>query len=125
MTDEFTTVLAFPGASGQPAEPTADQPGDAPKDGTTDEFKLESGLPKGEIPQRVVDELVSVREIAKDYAQSYSDAIKAQGEKHGIPVGALKRYVAAVGDNKLEDARNETDALEKLLLVKSVDPIDG
>lgn len=82
-----------------------------------DDFALESGLPKGEIPDRIVQELVRCREIAKDYAQGYSDAVKAQAEKHGIPVAALKRYVAALGDDKMQDARNEVEALDKLLAV--------
>jgi hypothetical protein len=79
------------------------------------DFALEPSLPQGHIPQRVVDELVQVRTVARDYAQSYSDAIKQQAERFGIPVGALKRYVAAVADDKLDDARDEVDALEKLL----------
>lgn len=80
-----------------------------------DEFSLESGSPPGEIPDRVVGELVFCRKEAKDYAGAYADAVKAQAEKHGIPVAALKRYIAALGDDKMQDARNEVDALEKLL----------
>lgn len=79
------------------------------------EFGLEPSPAKGEIPQRVVGELINARTIAKDYAQSYADAVKAQGEKHGIPVGALKRYIAALADDKVEDAINEVTALERLL----------
>jgi hypothetical protein len=78
-------------------------------------FDLEPSLPQGHIPQRVVDELVNVRTIAKDYAQSYSDAVKQQAERFGIPVGALKRYVTAIADDKVQDARTEVDALERLL----------
>lgn len=78
-------------------------------------FELEPSAPQGEIPRRIVDELIECRRIAKDYAQSYADAVKNQAEKHGIPVGALKRYVAALADDKVEEASIETEALEKLL----------
>lgn len=79
------------------------------------DFALEPDVEKGEIPQRVVDELVHVRTIAKDYAQSYSDAVKTQGEKHGIPVGALKRYIAALMDDQVQSVQIELDALQGLL----------
>lgn len=79
------------------------------------DFELEPPPVKGEIPERIVNELCACRRTAKDYAQAYSDACKTQAEKHGIPPAALKRYIAALVDDKLEDARVEIDALEKLL----------
>lgn len=78
-------------------------------------FDLEPGLPAGELPERVIDELMHARNVAKDYAQGYGEAVKAQAEKHQIPVGALKRYIAARCDDKLAEADAETSALAKLL----------
>lgn len=79
------------------------------------DFKLEPSEPDGNIPQRVIDELVESRRIAKDYAQGYADALKAQAEKYKLKPGALKRYVNAVEGNTLEDLDAEADDLAKLL----------
>lgn len=79
------------------------------------EFQLEPSTPVGELPERVIDELVHVRTIAKDYASSYSEAVKTQAEKYKINVAALKRFIAAKCDDKLAEAQEEADALAKLL----------
>lgn len=78
-------------------------------------FNLEPDAPAGKVPQRVVDELVRCRTEAKDYAQAYTDAIKAQAEKHKLKPSALKKYVNAIEADKREDLRKEVDDVEKLL----------
>ena len=87
-----------------------------PDDKHGDDFALEPDVENGKLPERVVDELVHCRTIAKDYAQAYSDAAKAQAERYGIPVGAVKRYIAWLADDKMADGRNEVDALERLMM---------
>lgn len=78
-------------------------------------FELEPPPPPGELPDRVLEELIHVRTIAKDYASSYSEAVKTQAEKYKINVAALKRFIAAKCDDKLAEAQEEADALAKLL----------
>jgi hypothetical protein len=79
------------------------------------EFNLEAPPTPGELPDRVMDELVHVRTVAKDYASAYSEAVKTQAEKYQINVAALKRFIAAKCDDKLAEAAEEADALAKLL----------
>ena len=67
------------------------------------------------IPVPTIDELVAVRHIARDHAQAYTDAIKAQAEKYGIPRSALRRYVNAIADDKIGDLGEEQEALVALL----------
>ena len=84
------------------------------KDGA--DFKLEPTEPEaGEIPEAVISELRHARAIAKDYAQGYSDACKAQAEKYKLKPSALKRYIAALEDDKVADLHTETNDLEKLI----------
>ena len=70
---------------------------------------------KEEISEAVIDELVQAKTIAKDYAQAFSDAVKAQAEKHGLKVGALKKYVAAREADKLKDVGEEAAELLDLI----------
>ena len=80
-----------------------------------DEFALEPSPPDGTIPERVIDELRHARRIAKDYAQSFSDAVKAQAELRKIKPSALKRYIAALEDDTLDAA-----AIRKLLVAAGI-----
>lgn len=77
-------------------------------------FQLEPETP-GEIPGRVIEELRQFRAVAKDHAQAFSDACKAQAEKHKIPAAALKRYIGALEDDTVEKLDDEARALERLL----------
>lgn len=87
---------------------------DSKKDGA--DFALEPSEPEGgRIPWSVIDELRHARAIAKDYVQGYSDAAKAQAEKYKLKPSALKRYIAALEDDKLDDLDAETNDLEKLI----------
>ena len=81
---------------------------------TETDFALEPSAP-GVVPQRVIDELVRARTVAKDHAEAYSGAVTAQAEHYKIKAGALKRYVAALQADKLEELDRETDDLERLI----------
>lgn len=79
-----------------------------------DGFALEPPEP-GKVPDRVIDELKHARTVAKDHAQAFSDCLKAQAEKYGIKPGALKRYIVALCEDKVEEVENETDDLQRLI----------
>lgn len=81
----------------------------------TDEFALEPSVPRGEIPERVIGELRTARRTAKDYARAYSDAAKAQAGKYGVNERALKRFIAALEDDKVGELDAEAQALERLI----------
>lgn len=87
-----------------PTKPSDDSPAD---------FALEPS--DGNIPPRVIDELRGAYAIAKDYAQSYSDAAKAQAEKFKLKPAALKKYIAALENDSTADLRDELSDLEKLI----------
>jgi hypothetical protein len=82
---------------------------------TLENFELEPSEPTGDIPESVIAELRGARAVAKDYAQGYSDAVKAQAEKYKLKAGALKRYIAALEDDKLQELDEEMTDLEKLI----------
>lgn len=78
-----------------------------------EDFALEPS--DGNIPPRVIEELRGAYAIAKDYAQSYSDAAKAQAEKFKLKPAALKKYIAALENDSTDDLRDEMSDLEKLI----------
>ncbi len=78
-------------------------------------FELEEPLQPGHVPPRVVDELRSAYRVAADYAGAFNDALKAQAEKHAIAPKALRRYIAALESDSLDDARKELDDLSRLI----------
>ena len=69
----------------------------------------------GTVPERIISELRSGRARAKDATQAYSDACKAQAERYGIKPAALKRYIAALEDDKVDEAAAEAADLERLI----------
>lgn len=77
-------------------------------------FDLESEKP-GNVPARVIDELRHCYREAKDYTGALTDAIKNQAEKHKIKPGALRRYIAALEGDKLDEAAAEAADLERLI----------
>lgn len=81
---------------------------------TPEEFALEPSEP-GIVPERVIDELVHFRTVAKDHAQAFSDAIAEQAKKYKIKPGALKRFVCALEGDKLDELNAETDDLGRLI----------
>lgn len=98
----------------------------AAKSGATVEivgdFSLEPPLKPGDIPERVILELRQACAIAVDYAGAFSDACKAQAEKHGVAAGALKRYIKALEGDKIDDARKEADDLLALIAKRKAAP---
>jgi hypothetical protein len=77
-------------------------------------FELEPSEP-GVIPERVIYELRQFYRVAKDHTGALADAVKAQAEKHSITPSALRRYIAALENDSLEDAAKEAADLEKLI----------
>ncbi len=82
---------------------------------TAEAFDLEPPSSPGHIPERVILELRQACATAADYSGAFSDACKAQAEKHGIKPGALKRYIKALEGDKLDDAEQEAEDLQALI----------
>lgn len=78
------------------------------------DFALEPSEP-GIVPPRVIDELRRCYREAKDYAQALADAVKAQAEKHSVEPAALRKYIAALESDDIEDTRKEIDDLRRLI----------
>jgi hypothetical protein len=78
------------------------------------DFALEPSEP-GIVPQRVIDELRRCYREARDYAGALTDAIKNQAEKHSVEPGALRKYIAALESDDIEDTRKEVDDLRRLI----------
>src|SRR5574337_651637 len=70
---------------------------------------------KGEVPEKVLDELVHAKTKAKDFASAFADAIKAQAAKYGIKPAALRRFVTAKEADKLDETEAEINDLTKLI----------
>ncbi len=83
-----------------------------------EEFALEPSEP-GVVPERVISELRNGHRIAKDYGSAFGEALKAQAEKYNVAPGALRRYVAALNGDKLDDAAKEATDLVNLLAAGS------
>lgn len=62
-----------------------------------------------------IEELCTLRTDAKLAAESFSEAIKAQAEKYGLSRSALRRYVCARVDDRLEALDTEANDLSHLL----------
>lgn len=86
-------------------------------DGSTEhlgDFALEPDTP-GIVPPRVIDELRRCYREAKDYSAALAEAVKAQAEKHSVEPGALRKYIAALESDDIEDTRKEIDDLRRLI----------
>jgi hypothetical protein len=81
---------------------------------TDTDFSLEPSEP-GTVPARVIDELRRAYREATDYAGAFGDAVKAQAEKYMINAKALRRYIAALEGDKLDEAAEEAADLERLI----------
>lgn len=80
----------------------------------TDNFDLESPTP-GAPSENVIAELRRCHREAKDCAGAFGDAIKAQAQKHKLKPAALRRYIAALEGDKVDDAAKEASDLELLI----------
>lgn len=67
------------------------------------------------IDQATRDELVALRADARLAAESYTDAIAAQAEKHDVSRSALRRYVNALEADRLADLDTEATDLANLM----------
>jgi hypothetical protein len=81
---------------------------------TGEVFALEPSEP-GVVPPRVIEELRRGFREAKDYADAFGEAVKAQAEKHGIKLKALRRYIAALESDKLDEEAAVAADLERLI----------
>jgi len=79
-----------------------------------DKFQLENPTP-GAPSEHVIAELRRCYREAKDYTGAFADAIKGQAEKHKLKPGALRRYIAALEGDKLDEAEKEASDLELLI----------
>jgi hypothetical protein len=77
-------------------------------------FELEAPEP-GKVPDGVIEELRRLRTEAKDHAAAFKEATKVQAAKFRIKPSALRRYVAALADDKIVVVTEETNDLERLL----------
>jgi len=80
-----------------------------------DDFALQPSPPPGEISENVIAELRRCYREAKDYAGAFRDALKAQSEKARIRPGALRRYIAALEGDSIDEAAKEAEDLERLI----------
>jgi hypothetical protein len=78
-------------------------------------FALEPGPRKGEIPARVLTELIGLKNAEKAASKQFADAIEAQGEKYSIPAKALRRYVSAIIGVKIFELSAECTSLQALI----------
>lgn len=92
------------------------------RDAVAFELEVQDGG-KRPIPRETIDELVALRERAKDEAANFAEAIKIQAEKYQINKGALRRYVSALVDDKTSELDAEAEDIARLLLAN--EPRDG
>jgi hypothetical protein len=67
------------------------------------------------VPERVIEELLTACRTAADFSQAFNDACKAQAEKYKVKPKALQRYVKAIAGDKVDDTQAETDDLAALI----------
>jgi hypothetical protein len=79
------------------------------------DLELAVSVRAGEIPDDVRDELVRLKERAKDTATDFADAIKAQSKKYVVKKGALTRWITAIAGDSVGKLKVETDSLSTLL----------
>lgn len=107
------TVKVTSFAPGEKATPTPKK-----KPAPEKQYDLAGEIPQvgpEHIPTRVIDELREACRVAKDFASAFSDACNAQAEKHKIAPGALKTYVKALENDKLQEAEQTADDLAALI----------
>lgn len=81
-----------------------------------EEAKFDLDMPvKGRVRDSVIAELARLRNVAKDESETFTEAVKEIAKKHALKPGALKRYVCAVADDKVQALAHETADVEKLL----------
>jgi hypothetical protein len=81
----------------------------------TKAFELESPAEPGKVPDSVIEELRSLRTAANETATDFREAINVQADKYKIKRAALRRYVVALGLDKVDEAKAEAEDLERLI----------
>jgi hypothetical protein len=79
------------------------------------DFALEPDAEPGTVPAGVIGELRVLRTKQNDAATDFREAIKIQSEKHKIKASALRRYIVALGNDRVDDVRTEAEQLEHLI----------
>ena len=82
---------------------------------TADQLKTMQEELVGSLTPGHIEELCALRTDAKLDAQTFSEAIQAQAEKCGLSRSALRRYVCARADDRLEALDTEANDLSHLL----------
>ena len=78
--------------------------------------------PTSRIPPETIQELISLRAMARAAAETFSEAIKAQCEKHEVMRSALRRYICAAEADLLATLDAEAEDLARLLTREEVSP---
>jgi len=79
------------------------------------EFALEPDVEPGKVPVAVINELRALRTNANDASTLFREAITVQAEKHKVKPKALRKYVVALGNDKVDEAKAEAEDLERLI----------
>jgi len=82
---------------------------------TADQLKTMQEELVGSLTPGHIEELCALRTDAKLSAESFSEAIKAQSERCGISRSALRKFICARVDDKLEALDTEANDLAHLL----------
>lgn len=68
-----------------------------------------------QITKATIDELMTLRANARMSAETFTEAVKEQAEKHSVSKGALRRYVCALEKDEIEKLDAEASDLAVLL----------
>jgi hypothetical protein len=79
------------------------------------DFNLESPAEPGKVPDSVIEELRGLRTAANDSATDFREAINVMADKYKVKRAALRRYVVALGLDKVDEAKAEAVDLERLI----------
>ena len=80
-----------------------------------DEFQLEPPVEPGKVPDSVINELRTLRTRANDATTDFREAVKTQAEKHHLKPSSLRRYVVALGRDRVDDVLAEAREIESLV----------
>jgi len=86
-----------------------------PGTSTVEKFDLEPTLPTGQIPARVLVELIALRAAQRSAIETYAEAVTAQATKFSVGKKALRRFIAAVDNDKLADLKLECAGVQQLI----------
>lgn len=78
------------------------------------DLKLESPG-TGKVPPGVVEELKNLRTRANGAVTLFREAVKVQADKHKVKPAALRRYVVALGNDKVDELKAEAVDIEALV----------